>query len=380
MNMYSNYHLPCCPSYCMPCPPSGSICPTGPRGATGPTGPQGIQGIPGPEGPQGVTGPTGSTGPAGPQGPEGAAGPAGPTGPTGIQGLQGPTGPQGPQGVPGPAGTIGPTGVRGLQGPTGPQGPVGATGPRGATGPTGPQGIQGVSGPEGPQGTTGATGSTGATGPQGTPGVTGATGPTGTQGPIGPTGATGQQGEAATIQIGTVTTGEPGTPVEVTNSGTQQNAILNFVIPRGATGSTGSVQGLLSAFSTPPQPGASGNPLIFDRNGAVQGDAIVHAPNTAPFTILQTGFYYVSFHTTVSPLGTANFPLSILIYLQLQGTPVPGTGARDTFQSALETNIYSFSQIIEITSTPATLNVIGEGGNFLYSDTSITIHKLSDLS
>ncbi|MCG4609717.1 MULTISPECIES: hypothetical protein [Anaeromassilibacillus] len=120
--------------------------------------------------------------------------------------------------------------------------------------------------------------------------------------------------------------------------------------------------------------------MIFDRNGAVQGDAIVHAPNTAPFTILQTGFYYVSFHTTVSPLGTANFPLSILIYLQLQGTPVPGTGARDTFQSALETNIYSFSQIIEITSTPATLNVIGEGGNFLYSDTSITIHKLSDLS
>ena len=41
MNMYSNYHLPCCPSYCMPCPPSGSICPTGPRGATGPTGPAG---------------------------------------------------------------------------------------------------------------------------------------------------------------------------------------------------------------------------------------------------------------------------------------------------------------------------------------------------
>lgn len=383
MNMYSNCNLPYCPTFCIPCPPPGCICPTGPRGATGPTGPQGIQGVPGPEGPRGATGPTGGTGPTGPQGPEGAPGPAGPTGPAGIQGLQGPTGPQGPQGNPGPAGAIGPTGIRGLQGPTGPQGPVGPMGSRGATGPTGPQGIQGVPGPEGPQGipgVTGSTGGTGATGPQGIPGPTGATGPTGEQGPTGPTGAAGPQGDAATIRIGTVTTGDPGTLAEVTNSGTEQNAILNFAIPRGATGSNGGIQELLSAFSTPPQPGTSGNPLIFDRNGAVQGDAIIHTQNTAFFTIQQTGFYYVSFHATVLPFGTSSFPLSILIYLQLQDTPVPGTGARHNFQSALESNIYSFSQIIEVTSTPVTLNVIGEGGNFLYSDTSITIHKLSDLS
>lgn len=43
----------------------------------------------------------------------------------------------------------------------------------------------------------------------------------------------------ATIEVGTVTTGEPGTDASVTNSGTKKEAILDFVIPRGATGMTG---------------------------------------------------------------------------------------------------------------------------------------------
>lgn len=49
----------------------------------------------------------------------------------------------------------------------------------------------------------------------------------------------GEQGEAATVEVGTVTTGEAGTSAIVTNVGTGQNAVLNFVIPRGNTGATG---------------------------------------------------------------------------------------------------------------------------------------------
>ena len=49
-------------------------------------------------------------------------------------------------------------------------------------------------------------------------------------------GPTGVQGPAGTITIGTVTTGAPGTEASVTNVGTAQNAILDFVIPQGATG------------------------------------------------------------------------------------------------------------------------------------------------
>ena len=43
----------------------------------------------------------------------------------------------------------------------------------------------------------------------------------------------------ATIVVGTTTTGAPGTPATVSNTGTNQNAVLTFSIPAGATGPTG---------------------------------------------------------------------------------------------------------------------------------------------
>jgi hypothetical protein len=77
--------------------------------------------------------------------------------------------------------------------------------------------------------------------PRGEKGATGATGPAGPQGPEGPQGPAGKdgldgEGIAATIEVGTVTTGAAGTDASVTNVGTEQRAILNFVIPRGDTG------------------------------------------------------------------------------------------------------------------------------------------------
>lgn len=67
-------------------------------------------------------------------------------------------------------------------------------------------------------------------------------GPQGPEGPQGGPGATGPQGapgEAATVEIGSVTTGAPGTSAEVTNSGTAKAAVLNFTIPQGPQGAKG---------------------------------------------------------------------------------------------------------------------------------------------
>ena len=100
----------------------------------------------------------------------------------------------------------------------------------GATGATGSQGIQGVKGDTGDTGDTGATGATGAQGPQGIGGATGATGPQGA------TGIQGPQGSAATIAVGNTSTGNEGTNAAVTNSGDNNGAIFDFVIPRGDTG------------------------------------------------------------------------------------------------------------------------------------------------
>jgi len=46
-------------------------------------------------------------------------------------------------------------------------------------------------------------------------------------------------GPSGTVELGTVTTGAPGTNVIITNTGTPQDAVLNFTIPRGDKGETG---------------------------------------------------------------------------------------------------------------------------------------------
>ncbi|CAI3953334.1 unnamed protein product, partial [Commensalibacter communis] len=54
-----------------------------------------------------------------------------------------------------------------------------------------------------------------------------------------PKGDKGEQGQAATITIGTITTGEPETDAIVTNVGDENNAHLNITIPKGQKGADG---------------------------------------------------------------------------------------------------------------------------------------------
>ena len=86
--------------------------------------------------------------------------------------------------------------------------------------PPGPRGPRGIQGPQGPQGPTGPAGAS----------ITGATGP---QGPSGET------GPSETIQIRNTTTGEPGSNATVTDVSGAPDHVLDFVIPRGATGPAG---------------------------------------------------------------------------------------------------------------------------------------------
>ena len=69
--------------------------------------------------------------------------------------------------------------------------------------------------------------------PKGVAGNSGATGAIGNTGPIG------SAGDNATITIGTITTGQPGSSATVANAGTDTAAQLNFSIPRGVQGAQG---------------------------------------------------------------------------------------------------------------------------------------------
>ena len=90
-----------------------------------------------------------------------------------------------------------------------------------------------ISGPPGPKGDKGDPGERG---PQGIPGEQG---PQGLPGERGPQGVQGIPGENATIEIGTVTTLNPGENCTVKNVGTSTNAILDFGIAQGPQGIQG---------------------------------------------------------------------------------------------------------------------------------------------
>ena len=178
--------------------------------------------------------------------------------------------------------------------------------------------------------------------------------------------------------MGTVTTGDPGTDAQVTNSGTPQNAILDFTIPKGDTGSPAPLS-LLSAYSTPAQSGASGDALVFDKNGLSYGSDISHTAGSSTFTINTPGVYAVAFHGSFSPASGANFPQTMGASLEQNGSVVPGATSQYIFHTSAQTAALSFSTPVAVTSAPATLQVVGDGGSYLYSTIGMSIYRLGDV-
>lgn len=165
-------------------------------------------------------------------------------------------------------------GERGERGEDGAIGAIGPAGERGADGLPGEKGERGEDGPIGPQGSRGERGQDGKSayeiavlngyvgneeqwlaslkGRDGSPGRDGRNGLSayeladgelvfGTVGKWlaslkGAKGDTGLPGKSATVTIGTVTTGET---ASVTNTGTETEAVLNFVLPAGGGGNKG---------------------------------------------------------------------------------------------------------------------------------------------
>lgn len=91
------------------------------------------------------------------------------------------------------------------------------------------------------------------------------------KGPAGATGATGAQGpqgDAATIQVGSVTSAAYGTPASVTNSGTTGAAVLDFVIPQGKPGEKTTKMGELTLDTITTSTDSFPSPAVDD-TGAV---------------------------------------------------------------------------------------------------------------
>lgn len=281
-------------------------------------------------------------------------------------------------GLPGPQGIAGNTGATGSQGP---QGPQGAAGPQGIQG---PQGITGATGPQGPQGITGATG------PQGPQGITGITAPpglrdlrasphhraSGTGRRNRPNGPTGPTGAAATITIGTVTTCDPGTEATVTNSGTTEEAVFDFVIPRGKPGGGGAPE-VLATVDTITQPTSANGALIFNETPLVSGTAITHTAGSPDVPITQTGIYQAFFTGTALIDEGTTIPSTLTVRLTLNETPITGAVARHTFTASNEEVTLSINAPFPVTGT-GTLKVVTRDAGYSFENASLTIIRLGD--
>ena len=88
----------------------------------------------------------------------------------------------------------------------------------------------------------------------------------------------------------------------------------------------------------------------------------------------------MSFHGTLAPASGTTFPLQLLLYLQQQGTEVPGTVVQHTFHTTADTSNAAFTQIIKVVSVPTTIKMIGQGEDYFYGPASLVVNKLGNIN
>lgn len=212
-------------------------------------------------------------------------------------------------------------------------------------------------------------------------------------GPTGPTGPTGPSG-AATITVGTTTTTEPGTNATVTNSGTNENVILDFTIPRGATGIAGptgptgpagpkGLQGNIGPTGPtgPTGPRGESSCDTYGRKYNISNDSIsleanilqnIPLGNIGPsnkittatqntLTIAENGIYLVNYEFS----GSSSMEATITIEVKQNNTPIGSTSIVKTVAANTNTDF--------VGSTINTFNAGDEIGLEIKSSVAATI-------
>ena len=104
---------------------------------------------------------------------------------------------------------------------------------------------------------------------------------------VGPQGQQGIQGEgSATVTIGTTSLGSTSTDVSVTNSGSSTEAVLNFTIPRGETGTDGTDGKTILNGSGTPSGGNNGDFWIDTNTNKLYGPKANDTWDTSSFVSL----------------------------------------------------------------------------------------------
>ena len=172
----------------------------------------------------------------------------------------------------------------------------------------------------------------------------------------------------------------------MSNTGDANNAVLDFTIPRGATGAAGDTGptgptgptgdapplNALYATNVPSQsPASDGAALTFDTNQVEEGTAISHTASSGDFTINEAGTYLISYSVVgTNTTGTGNAS----VQLRNGGTEIPGSTKSGTISATSDTTSLSATVLVSVAGTATiTLNMVGT--DFSFTNASMLIIK-----
>lgn len=161
-------------------------------------------------------------------------------------------------------------------------------------------------------------------------------------------GAKGDTGTAASIKIGSVTTGAAGSNASVTNSGTASNVVLNFTLPRGKDGKDGgiTVDAELSDTSTNPIQNKAVNTAINTvKNNMTQGFQTVTASIPTQVSTLENDAGYLTQHQSLA--GYAKTSVANTWTVQ-----------QNFYDLMLNREIYTTYAVIGTSDTPITSTIV----------------------
>lgn len=183
----------------------------------------------------------------------------------------------------------------------------------------------------------------------------------------------GNTGTAATIKVGTVTTGASGSNASVTNSGTASNVVLDFVLPKGKDGADGgvTVDDTLSATSTNPVQ----NKVIktaLDNRAVLDDTNTFTSPNRFDDIYMQNGINSLKWYD-----GSPNFVVGYINSKNYTGNAA--TAAKATSDSAGNVITETYAKKADVSGVVKSVNGVSpdSSGNVTITvsggDTNITV-------
>ena len=156
------------------------------------------------------------------------------------------------------------------------------------------------------------------------------------------------------------------------NTGTDENAVFDFYIPRGNT------QGeILVTFNEDEQISASKGALVFGVNSLGMGEGIFHEENTSDIEINKAGIYRIAFHCRGGVNTGTTLPETVNLRLYINGSAVEGAVTGHTFYSVCENASFGFNTVFSAEDC-STVQIVTDKGGYSFRNVMVSLLKVRE--